>query len=92
MAKSTGRKAEEDDEDALSISEEEAVLAARQSFDFLVTCMRGEIDGITLGERIHAANAVLTHTTKVPRVLDALLEGAGMLSGDDVVMLGAILE
>jgi hypothetical protein len=35
--------------------------------------MHGEVEGITLGERIFAARAVLKHTARVPRLLDALL-------------------
>jgi hypothetical protein len=54
--------------------------------------MRGEISGITLGERIHAANGVLTHTARVPHLMDALLEDAGMLSEDDAVALAAALD
>jgi hypothetical protein len=92
MTKTTRGKSESDKLADNSISEEEAVQAAREAFTFLTACMRDEIEGLSLGERIHAANAVLTHTTKVPRLMDALLEGAGMLSEDDVAMIAAALD
>ena len=90
MTKTTRRKSRSDEEDN-SISEEEAVLAARHAFTFLVACAQGEVEGITTGERIFAARAVLEHTARVPRLLNTILDTAGMLSGDDVDAIAVAL-
>jgi hypothetical protein len=75
-----------------SISEEEAVLATRRAFTFLTACAQGEIEGITIGERIYAARAVLEQAARVPRLMNVLLEGAEALSEDDLTVIAAALE
>lgn len=92
MRKSTKRTSDTDEFADLSISEEEAVLAARHAFTFLVTCAEGEVEGITLGERIFAAQAVLEHTARVPRLMDTLMEGVGLLSDEDVMAAAAVIS
>ena len=92
MSKTTKRASDTDELADHSISEEEAVLAARHAFTFLVSCAEGEVAGITLGERIFAALAVLEHTARVPRLMDTLMEGVGLLSDEDVMAAAAALS
>jgi hypothetical protein len=91
MRKTTRRTHDNDELADHAISEEEAVVAARHAFTFLAACAQGEVEGITTGERIFAARAVLEHTARVPRLLNTILDTAGMLSGDDVDAIAAAL-
>jgi hypothetical protein len=91
MARTTRKKSGDDESADNSISEEEAVLAARHAFTFLTACAEGEIPGITTGERIYAARAVLEHTARVPRLMNTLMEGVGLLGDEDVMTIAAAL-
>ena len=64
---------------------------ARNAFTFLNACVVGEVEGITIFERINAARGVLEHTSRIPHLMDAVMEGAGMLSDEDVLTIAAEL-
>ena len=92
MTRTARRKSSAAKSDDNSISEEEAVAAARRAFTFLTACADGEISGITTGERIYAARAVLEQAARVPRLMNMLMEGAGLLSDEDVMTIAAALD
>ena len=92
MARTSKRKSGAGGSGDNSISEEEAVAAARRAFTFLTACADGETPGITTGERIYAARAVLEQAARVPRVLNTLMEGVGLLGDEDVMAIAAALE
>jgi hypothetical protein len=75
-----------------SITEEELLLAARRSFQFLSACVDGEIADAKVADRIMAARGLLEHAAKVPRLFDELLTGVAELSDEDIGLIATALD
>ena len=74
--------------DKNEVADEEVQLAVRRAFDFLTACVDGKIEGAVVGDRIHAAQAVLQLAASRP---DLFADLVNSLSGGDIdAVVGAL--
>jgi hypothetical protein len=73
------------------LSDEEVQTAVSQAFRFLATCAAGQHDGVSVADRINAAQAVLDYAASRPDLIADLVEGASELSGEDIDVIASAL-